>query len=208
MLNTTDWDDYGISMTLNRNGGSSTLAIDEQGLLAGQTWQPGDTITVNGTGRGDRSQPVLALRDKASRLEQQIRLPATAQPLPAATPEPTDPGSAAPQADYEFYNVEPAQTEEFQQRLDALVENLQYSQGGSLTVTIPETAEPGEWTLELSQRNPERDSWVTRSALLPDAEPQPGETVTLKGADLPEGGHYRLDATNTLWNTTLSVEFE
>ena len=98
---------------------------------------------------------------------------------------------------------------EYQAAMTALSETVRWDPDTrDFTFTIPETAEPGEWTLELSQRNPERDSWVTRSALLPDAEPQPGETVTLKGADLPEGGHYRLDATNTLWNTTLSVEFE
>ena len=201
MLNTTDWDDYGISMTLNRNGGSSTLAIDEQGLLAGQTWQPGDTITVNGTGRGDRSQPVLALRDKASRLEQQIRLPASVQPLPAATPEPTDPGSAVPQANYEIYNVEPAQTEEFQQRLDALVENLQYSQGGPLTVTIPETAESGEWELRLLRYNESRGSWTVVSASLPDAFVsqgwQPGQQATVD-AETMFGSDWKMEAKNTV----------
>ena len=201
MLNTTDWDDYGISMTLNRHGGSSTLAIDEQGLLAGQTWQPGDTITVNGTGRGDRSQPVLALRDKASRLEQKIWLPASAQPLPAATPEPTDPGNAAPQADYEIYNVEPAQTEEFQQRLDALVENLQYSQGGPLTVTIPETAESGEWELRLLRYNESRGSWTVTSAGLPDAFVsqgwQPGQQATVD-AETMSGSSWKMEAKNTV----------
>lgn len=201
MLNTTDWDDYGISMTLNRNGGSSTLAIDEQGLLAGQTWQPGDTITVNGTGRGDRSQPVLALRDKASRLEQQIRLPASAQPLPAATPEPTDPGSIAPQADYEFYDVEPAQNEEFHQRLDALVEGIQYSQGGLLTVTIPETAEPGEWELRLMRYNESRGSWTIVSAGLPDAFVsqgwQPGQQATVD-AETMAASSWKMEAKNTV----------
>lgn len=201
MLNTTDWDDYGISMTLNRNGGSSTLAIDEQGLLAGQTWQPGDTITVNGTGRGDRSQPVLALRDKASRLEQQIRLPASAQPLPAATPEPTDPGSIAPQADYEFYDVEPAQNEEFHQRLDALVEGIQYSQGGPLTVTIPETAEPGEWELRLMRYNESRGSWTIVSAGLPDAFVrqgwQPGQQETVD-AETMAASSWKMEAKNTV----------
>lgn len=201
MLNTTDWDDYGISMTLNRNGGSSTLAIDEQGLLAGQTWQPGDTITVNGTGRGDRSQPVLALRDKASRLEQQIRLPASAQPLPAATPEPTDPGSIAPQADYEFYDVEPAQNEEFHQRLDALLEGIQYSQGGPLTVTIPETAEPGEWELRLVRYNESRGSWTIVSAGLPDAFVrqgwQPGQQETVD-AETMAASSWKMEAKNTV----------
>ena len=201
MLNTTDWDDYGISMTLNRNGGSSTLAIDEQGLLAGQTWQPGDTITVNGTGRGDRSQPVLALRDKASRLEQQIRLPASAQPLPAATPEPTDPGSIAPQADYEFYDVEPAQNEEFHQRLDALVEGIQYSQGGLLTVTIPESAEPGEWELRLMRYNESRGSWTIVSAGLPDAFVrqgwQPGQQETVD-AETMAASSWKMEAKNTV----------
>ena len=201
MLNTTDWDDYGISMTLNRNGGSSTLAIDEQGLLAGQTWQPGDTITVNGTGRGDRSQPVLALRDKASRLEQQIRLPASAQPLPAATPEPTDPGSIAPQADYEFYDVEPAQTEEFNRRLDALLEGIQYAQGGPLTVTIPETAEPGEWELRLLRYNESRGSWTIVSAGLPDAFVrqgwQPGQQATVD-AETMAASSWKMEAKNTV----------
>lgn len=201
MLNTTDWDDYGISMTLNRHGGSSTLAIDEQGLLAGQTWQPGDTITVNGTGRGDRSQPVLALRDKASRLEQQIRLPASAQPLPAATPEPTDPGSIAPQADYEFYDVEPAQNEEFHQRLDALVEGIQYSQSGPLTVTIPETAEPGEWELRLMRYNESRGSWTIVSAGLPDAFVrqgwQPGQQETVD-AETMAASSWKMEAKNTV----------
>ena len=98
---------------------------------------------------------------------------------------------------------------EYQAAMTALSETVRWDPDTrDFTVTIPETAAPGEWTLELSQRNRERGSWVTRSALLPDTEPQPGETVTLKGADLPAGGHYRLDATNTLWNTTLSVEFE
>lgn len=209
MLNTTDWDDYGISMTLNRNGGSSTLAIDEQGLLAGQTWQPGDTITVNGTGRGDRSQPVLALRDKASRLEQQIRLPASAQPLPAATPEPTDPGSIAPQADYEFYDVEPAQNEEFHQRLDALLEGIQYSQGGPLTVTIPETAEPGEWELRLVRYNESRGSWTIVSAGLPDAFVrqgwQPGQQETVNRTVMSQQGSYRLEVRNTLLNASAQI---
>ena len=98
---------------------------------------------------------------------------------------------------------------EYQAAMTAFSETVQWNPDTrDFTFTIPETAAPGEWTLELSQRNPERGSWVTRFALLPDAEPQPGETVTLKGENLPEGGHYRLNATNTLWNTTLSVEFE
>ena len=98
---------------------------------------------------------------------------------------------------------------EYQAAMTALSETVRWDPDTrDFTVTIPETAAPGEWKLELSQRNRERGSWVTRSALLPDTQPQPGETVTLKGADLPAGGHYRLDATNTLWNTTLSVEFE
>ncbi|WP_291244273.1 M56 family metallopeptidase [Fournierella sp.] len=98
---------------------------------------------------------------------------------------------------------------EYQAAMTALSETVRWDPDTrDFTVTIPETAAPGEWTLELSQRDRERGSWVTRSALLPDAEPQPGETLTLKGADLPAGGHYRLNATNTLWNTTLSVEFE
>ena len=98
---------------------------------------------------------------------------------------------------------------DYQAAMTAFSETVQWNPDTrDFTFTIPETAAPGEWKLELSQRNRERGSWVTRSALLPDAEPQPGETVTLKGADLPEGGHYRLNATNTLWNTTLSVEFE
>ena len=98
---------------------------------------------------------------------------------------------------------------EYQAAMTAFSETVQWNPDTrDFTFTIPETAAPGEWTLELSQRNPQRGSWVTCSALLPDAEPQPGETVTLKGENLPEGGHYRLNATNTLWNTTLSVEFE
>ena len=98
---------------------------------------------------------------------------------------------------------------EYQAAMTAFSETVQWNPDTrDFTFTIPETAAPGEWKLELSQRNPERGSWVTCSALLPDAEPQPGETVTLKGENLPEGGHYRLNATNTLWNTTLSVEFE
>ena len=98
---------------------------------------------------------------------------------------------------------------EYQAAMTAFSETVQWNPDTrDFTFTIPETAAPGEWTLELSQRNPQRGSWGTRSALLPDAEPRPGETVTLKGENLPEGGHYRLNATNTLWNTTLSVEFE
>ena len=98
---------------------------------------------------------------------------------------------------------------EYQAAMTAFSETVQWNPDTrDFTFTIPETAAPGEWTLELSQRNPQRGSWVTRSALLPDAEPQRGETVTLKGENLPEGGHYRLNATNTLWNTTLSVKFE
>nr|WP_276871193.1 M56 family metallopeptidase [Fournierella massiliensis] len=98
---------------------------------------------------------------------------------------------------------------EYQAAMTAFSETVQWNPDTrDFTFTIPETAAPGEWKLELSQRNPQRGSWVTCSALLPDAEPQPGETVTLKGENLPEGGHYRLNATNTLWNTTLSVEFE
>lgn len=98
---------------------------------------------------------------------------------------------------------------EYQAAMTAFSETVQWNPDTrDFTFTIPETAAPGEWKLELSQRNPERGSWVTCSALLPDAEPRPGETVTLKGENLPEGGHYRLNATNTLWNTTLSVEFE
>ena len=200
MLNTTDWDDYGISMTLNRNGGSSTLAIDEQGLLAGQTWQPGDTITVNGAGRGN-VQPVLLLRDKTTREEQKIWLPASAQPLPTVIPAPGDPGSAAPQADYEFYNVEPAQTEKFQQRLDALVKNLQYEQGGPLTVTIPETAESGEWELRLMRYNESRGSWTVASAGLPDAFVsqgwQPGQQATVD-AETMAASSWKMEAKNTV----------
>ena len=98
---------------------------------------------------------------------------------------------------------------EYQAAMTAFSETVQWNPDTrDFTFTISETAAPGEWTLELSQRNPQRGSWVTCSALLPDADPQPGETVTLKGENLPEGGHYRLNATNTLWNITLSVEFE
>lgn len=201
MLSFVEGDDYGVSMTLNRNGGSSTLAIDAQGLLAGQTWQPGDTITVNGAGRGDRSQPVLALRDKASRLEQQIRLPASAQPLPAATPEPTEPDGGAPQTNYVIRDVDPAQSLEFTRRLQALVEGIQYEEGGPLTVTIPESAEPGEWELRLMRYNESRDSWTTVSAGLPEVFVsqgwQPGQQVTVD-AETMEGTSWKMEAKNTV----------
>lgn len=201
MLSFVEGDDYGVSMTLNRNGGSSTLAIDEQGLLAGQTWQPGDTITVNGTGRGDRSQPVLAVRDKATREEQKIWLPALVRPLPAATPEPTDPDGGAPQTNYVIRDVDPAQSLEFTRRLQALVEGIQYEEGAPLTVTIPESAEPGEWELRLMRYNESRDSWTTVSAGLPEVFVsqgwQPGQQVTVE-AETMEGTSWKMEAKNTV----------
>ena len=200
MFSEISWGERGIRLKLNRSSADITMVSDEQGLFTGQTWQPGDTITVNGAGRGN-VQPVLLLRDKTTREEQKIWLPASAQPLPAATPEPTDPGSIAPQADYEFYNVEPAQTEEFNRRLDALVENLQYSQGGSLTVTIPETAEPGEWELRLLRFNESRGSWTVASAGLPDAFVsqgwQPGQQATVD-AETMSGSDWKMEAKNTV----------
>lgn len=200
MFSEISWGERGIRLKLNRSSADITMVSDEQGLFTGQTWQPGDTITVNGAGRGN-VQPVLLLRDKTTREEQQIRLPASAQPLPTVIPAPGDPGSAAPQADYEFYNVEPAQTEKFQQRLDALVENLQYSQGGSLTVTIPETAEPGEWELRLLRFNESRGSWTVASAGLPDAFVsqgwQPGQQATVDAETMSESS-WKMEAKNTV----------
>ena len=200
MFSSIDWGERGIRLKLNRSGADITIVSDEQGLFTGQTWQPGDTITVNGAGRGN-VQPVLLLRDKTTREEQKIWLPASAQPLPTVTAVPTEPDSAAPQADYEFYNVEPAQTEEFNRRLDALVENLQYSLGGSLTVTIPETAEPGEWELRLLRYNESRGSWTVASAGLPDAFVsqgwQPGQQETVD-AETMSGSDWKMEAKNTV----------
>ncbi|WP_270914295.1 M56 family metallopeptidase [Allofournierella sp. CML151] len=200
MFSEISWGERGIRLKLNRSSADITMVSDEQGLFTGQTWQPGDTITVNGAGRGN-VQPVLLLRDKTTREEQKIWLPASAQPLPTVIPAPGDPGSAAPQADYEFYNVEPAQTEEFQQRLDTLVENLQYSQGGSLTVTIPETAEVGEWELRLLRYNESRGSWTIVSAGLPDAFVsqgwQPGQQATVD-AETMSGSDWKMEAKNTV----------
>ena len=200
MFSSIDWGERGIRLKLNRSGADITIVSDEQGLFTGQTWQPGDTITVNGAGRGN-VQPVLLLRDKTTREEQKIWLPASAQPLPTVTAVPTEPDSAAPQADYEFYNVEPAQTEEFQQRLDALVENLQYSLGGPLTVTIPETAQPGEWELRLLRYNESRGSWTVTSAGLPDAFVsqgwQPGQQATVD-AETMSGSSWKMEAKNTV----------
>ena len=200
MFSEISWGERGIRLKLNRSSADITMVSDEQGLFTGQTWQPGDTITVNGAGRGN-VQPVLLLRDKTTREEQKIWLPASAQPLPMVIPAPTDPDSAAPQADYEFYDVEPAQTEEFQQRLDALVENLQYSQGGPLTVTIPETAESGEWELRLLRYNESRGSWTVASAGLPDAFVsqgwQPGQQATVD-AETMSGSDWKMEAKNTV----------
>ncbi len=200
MFSSIDWGERGIRLKLNRSGADITIVSDEQGLFTGQTWQPGDTITVNGAGRGN-VQPVLLLRDKTTREEQKIWLPASAQPLPTVTAVPTEPDSAAPQADYEFYNVEPAQTEEFNRRLDALVENLQYSLGGPLTVTIPETAQPGEWELRLLRYNESRGSWTVTSAGLPDAFVsqgwQPGQQATVD-AETMSGSSWKMEAKNTV----------
>lgn len=201
MLTSIAADDYGISLALNRSGGNSLLSSDEQGLLTGQTWQPGDTITVNGTGRDEKSQPVLAVRDKATREEQKIWLPASAQPLPAATPEPTDPDGGAPQTNYLIRDVDPAQSLEFTRRLQALVEGIQYEEGGPLTVTIPESAEAGEWELRLMRYNESRDSWTTVSAGLPDAFVsqgwQPGQQVTVD-AETMDGASWKMEAKNTV----------
>ena len=200
MFSEISWGERGIRLKLNRSSADITMVSDEQGLFTGQIWQPGDTITVNGAGRGN-VQPVLLLRDKTTREEQKIWLPASAQPLPAATPEPTDPGSIAPQADYEFYDVEPAQTEEFNRRLDALLEGIQYSQGGPLTVTIPETAESGEWELRLLRYNESRGSWSITSAGLPDAFVsqgwQPGQQATVD-AETMSGSDWKMEAKNTV----------
>lgn len=200
MFSEISWGERGIRLKLNRSSADITMVSDEQGLFTGQTWQPGDTITVNGAGRGN-VQPVLLLRDKTTREEQKIWLPASVQPLPTVIPAPGDPGSAAPQADYEFYNVEPAQTEKFQQRLDALVKNLQYEQGGPLTVTIPETAESGEWELRLMRYNESRGSWTVASAGLPDAFVsqgwQPGQQATVD-AETMAASSWKMEAKNTV----------
>ena len=61
-----------------------------------------------------------------------------------------------------------------------------------LTVTIPETAEPGEWELHLVRYNESRGSWSIVSAGLPDAfvsqgwQPSQQETVD-RHRDEPQG---------------------
>lgn len=81
------------------------------------------------------------------------------------------------------------------------MENLQYSQGGPLTVTIPETAESGEWELRLLRYNESRGSWTVASAGLPDAFVsqgwQPGQQATVD-AETMSGSDWKMEAKNTV----------
>ena len=151
---------------------------------------------------------VLHVREKATGQESYLRLPdPPADRQPAKTDgEPVD----SRKYSYEEMVVEPQASVEFTKRLDELADGIQYEGGDApLTVTIPETAEPGEWELHLVRYNESRGSWSSLSAGLPDAFVsqgwQPGQQETVNRTVMSQQGSYRLEVRNTLLNASAQI---
>ena len=190
--------------------GSGTTITGEgvSDALVNQSWQPGDTLTLSANATASYTRLVLHVREKATGQESYLRLPdPPADRQPAKTDgEPVD----SRKYSYEEMVVEPQASVEFTKRLDELADGIQYEGGDApLTVTIPETAEPGEWELRLVRYNESRGSWSSLSAGLPDAFVsqgwQPGQQETVNRTVMSQQGSYRLEVRNTLLNASAQI---
>ena len=190
--------------------GSGTTITGEgvSDALMNQSWQPGDTLTLSANATAFYTRLVLHVREKATGQESYLRLPdPPADRQPAKTDgEPVD----SRKYSYEEMVVEPQASVEFTKRLDELADGIQYEGGDApLTVTIPETAEPGEWELHLVRYNESRGSWSSLSAGLPDAFVsqgwQPGQQETVNRTVMSQQGSYRLEVRNTLLNASAQI---
>ena len=190
--------------------GSGTTITGEgvSDALVNQSWQPGDTLTLSANATAFYTRLVLHVREKATGQESYLRLPdPPADRQPAKTDgEPVD----SRKYSYEEMVVEPQASVEFTKRLDELADGIQYEGGDApLTVTIPETAEPGEWELHLVRYNESRGSWSSLSAGLPDAFVsqgwQPGQQETVNRTVMSQQGSYRLEVRNTLLNASAQI---
>lgn len=190
--------------------GSGTTITGEgvSDALVNQSWQPGDTLTLSANSTASYTRLVLHVREKATGQESYLRLPdPPADRQPAKTDgEPVD----SRKYSYEEMVVEPQASVEFTKRLDELADGIQYEGGDApLTVTIPETAEPGEWELRLVRYNESRGSWSSLSAGLPDAFVsqgwQPGQQETVNRTVMSQQGSYRLEVRNTLLNASAQI---
>lgn len=190
--------------------GSGTTITGEgvSDALVNQSWQPGDTLTLSANATASYTRLVLHVREKATGQESYLRLPdPPADRQPAKTDgEPVN----SRKYSYEEMVVEPQASVEFTKRLDELADGIQYEGGDApLTVTIPETAEPGEWELHLVRYNESRGSWSSLSAGLPDAFVsqgwQPGQQETVNRTVMSQQGSYRLEVRNTLLNASAQI---
>ena len=190
--------------------GSGTTITGEgvSDALVNQSWQPGDTLTLSANATASYTRLVLHVREKATGQESYLRLPdPPADRQPAKTDgEPVD----SRKYSYEEMVVEPQASVEFTKRLDELADGIQYEGGDApLTVTIPETAEPGEWELHLVRYNESRGSWSSLSAGLPDAFVsqgwQPSQQETVDRTVMSQQGNYRLEVRNTLLNASAQI---
>lgn len=190
--------------------GSGTTITGEgvSDMLVNQSWQPGDTLTLSANATASYTRLVLHVREKATGQESYLRLPdPPADRQPAKTDgEPVN----SRKYSYEEMVVEPQASVEFTKRLDELADGIQYEGGDApLTVTIPETAEPGEWELHLVRYNESRGSWSSLSAGLPDAFVsqgwQPGQQETVNRTVMSQQGNYRLEVRNTLLNASAQI---
>ena len=190
--------------------GSGTTITGEgvSDALMNQSWQPGDTLTLSANATASYTRLVLHVREKATGQESYLRLPdPPADRQPAKTDgEPVN----SRKYSYEEMVVEPQASVEFTKRLDELADGIQYEGGDApLTVTIPETAEPGEWELHLVRYNESRGSWSSLSAGLPDAFVsqgwQPSQQETVDRTVMSQQGNYRLEVRNTLLNASAQI---
>ena len=190
--------------------GSGTTITGEgvSDALVNQSWQPGDTLTLSANATASYTRLVLHVREKATGQESYLRLPdPPADRQPAKTDgEPVN----SRKYSYEEMVVEPQASVEFTKRLDELADGIQYEGGDApLTVTIPETAEPGEWELHLVRYNESRGSWSSLSAGLPDAFVsqgwQPSQQETVDRTVMSQQGNYRLEVRNTLLNASAQI---
>ena len=190
--------------------GSGTTITGEgvSDALVNQSWKPGDTLTLSANATASYTRLVLHVREKATGQENYLRLPdPPADRQPAKTDgEPVD----SRKYSYEEMVVEPQASVEFTKRLDELADGIQYEGGDApLTVTIPETAEPGEWELRLVRYNESRGSWSSLSAGLPDAFVrqgwQPGQQETVDRTVMSQQGGYRLEVRNTLLDASAQI---
>ncbi len=168
--------------------------------LDGQSWQPGQTISVDTTGQSPDGALALILRNKATREEQLILLPGRPDsqdqtPAPSSAPAQAESGSGL---DWK--------------RLTAFTDSIQWDEEAfTLTFTIPENAQPGEWKLNIMRHNASRGSWVTQTEGLPEEfvsqDWQPGQTVTVTGEMLDTSAQWKLEMQNTILGSVSEREF-